>query len=88
MLGAVTAVKKRNRNPLDDNWKDVQNKKYVITNSCYLEGSLALFTPTNAEKALKSYNSSNNSYKKTESKNNYLSSINLNNNLDLDLVIL
>jgi len=37
----VVIPKKRNRNPLEQNSRDLLNKRYIIENSCYLEGSKA-----------------------------------------------
>ena len=37
----VVSIKKRNRNTLEENSRDLKNKRYVIENSCYLEGSKA-----------------------------------------------
>ena len=37
----IVSIKKRNRNPLEEISRDLLNKRYVIVNSCYLEGYLA-----------------------------------------------
>ena len=55
MATEVKQKKRRRRDPLGTHYRDEVLDKYQITSSCYLDGSLAMTTPSQARKEAQSF---------------------------------